>query len=151
MRTAAILPNVYESVVCMLSVTSIGAIWSSQGPDLGVDVLLSRFGQINPTLLFVCSSYAYGGKRHNRVETITKVIAALPSVQHVILIPDHSSSSVPLSWIKWDDVMSQPTSQPIQFEPMRFCDPVYIMFTSGTTGPPKCIVNRKKKQYCPLF
>lgn len=142
---AAILPNCTSATVAMLAATALGATWTALGPDLGINVVVSRFEQVKPSILLVCPAYQYGGKRFNRIHAWQEVVAALPTVRHVVSVPhlDHDPAvSIPSSWLRWKDLLneSDPKNTTVVFVPMEVSDPVYIMYTSGTTGPPKCIV-----------
>ena len=142
-RVAAIMPNTIETVVCMLAATSLGAVWSSCSPDFGVSGILDRFGQIEPTLLICCDGYHYNGKRFATLSNGCEIAAALPSVKQLIVVPQletnpdlQSSSAVTL-----DQFISDYKPEPLNFARVGFSDPLYILFSSGTTGKPKCIVH----------
>jgi acetoacetyl-CoA synthetase len=140
---AAYMPNLMETATAMLATTSIGAIWASCGTELGPKAVLDRFGQIEPKVLFTVDGYYYKGKTFSvlsRAEEVTKGISSLkktivfPYVEeqpHVVSIPNS---------VLYSDLMSNEKQQGIQFEQLPFDHPVYIMFSSGTTGKPKCMV-----------
>jgi acetoacetyl-CoA synthetase len=129
-RVAAWLPNVPETMVLMLAAASIGAVFSSTSPDFGVDGVLDRFGQIEPTVLVACEGYSYGGRWFDRTPELAKVRDGLPSVRRVVTLGD--------DWGAWTD---RDAGEP-EFEQLPFDHPWYVLYSSGTTGVPKCIVHR---------
>jgi acetoacetyl-CoA synthetase len=144
-RVAGYLPNVPEAIIAMLAATSIGAVWCSCSPDFGVDGVLDRFRQIDPRILVSVDGYIYAGKTHDCVEKTKAVMAALPSVTQCIVVPyiDNAGAAAAIkNGISWDNFVGGFTPGPIDFAPLAFDHPLYIMFSSGTTGAPKCIVHR---------
>jgi acetoacetyl-CoA synthetase len=143
-RVAGVLPNLPETIVAMLAAASLGAVWSSCSPDFGVPGIVDRFGQIGPKVLFVANGYFFGGKTFDRTNQIGPLLKALPSVQKAVLIPYLKSESFrpdPQA-TRWQDYLAEfPEDRPIDFEPMAFDAPLFILYSSGTTGPPKCIVH----------
>ncbi|HET7649551.1 MAG TPA: acetoacetate--CoA ligase [Gammaproteobacteria bacterium] len=141
-RVAGFMPNRPESIIAMLAATSIGAIWSSCSPDFGVNGVLDRFGQIEPKVLFTCDGYFYAGKTIDSLERVRGVLEQLPSVQNVIVVPYVSEqpdiSAVPHA-VHWNAFLTDATD--IEFAQLPFDHPIYIMYSSGTTGVPKCIVH----------
>lgn len=140
-RVVSYLPNRPETVMAFLACASIGAIWSSCAPDMGVRVVTDRFQQIEPKLLLATDSYRYNGKVHDRVALVGDLLQALPSVQHVVHVPGPQSDGTP-SWpgaLAWNDLVSQP--EPLQFERLPFSHPLWVVYSSGTTGLPKAIVH----------
>ena len=140
-RVAGWLPNIPEAAVAMLATSSIGAVWSSCSPDFGAPGALDRFGQIEPKVLFACDGYYYAGKTIDITEKVREVARQVPSIEAIIWLRllDHKPTLSGCE-VLWDDWLSLPT-QPLQFAQLPFDHPLYIMYSSGTTGKPKCIVH----------
>ncbi|MCO5187785.1 MAG: acetoacetate--CoA ligase [Anaerolineae bacterium] len=141
-RVIAYMPNIPETIVAVLAAASIGAIWSSCSPDFGSRSVLDRFTQIEPTVLIAVDGYQYGGKRFDRRAVIAELQAALPTVQQTILVPFIRHDVVGLdNTVLWDDVLQSVTgSAEIEFEQLPFDHPLWVLYSSGTTGLPKPIV-----------
>jgi acetoacetyl-CoA synthetase len=139
-RVAAYIPNMPEAVVAMLAATSLGAVWTSTSPDFGEDSVVDRFGQTEPRFLFTVDGYFYNGKRHELSAKIKKISAQLPSVEHIIQI-NLAGFGNSIDAVNWSDIIANPVTQ-IAFVPRRFNDPLYVLYSSGTTGKPKCITHK---------
>ena len=142
-RVAGFVPNRPEAVIAMLAAASLGAIWSSCSPDFGINGVLDRFGQIEPKVLFTADGYFYGGKRFDCLDKVAGILTQLPSVRRVVVFPyagtDRDIAGVPNA-IHWDD-FAPTTSEQLSFNLGPFDRPQYILYSSGTTGVPKCIVH----------
>ena len=139
-RVAAYLPNMPEAVVAMLAATSLGAVWTSTSPDFGEDSVIDRFGQTEPRFLFTADGYFYNGKKHPLAEKIRTIRANLPSLEQVVQI-NLAGFGIQEGVIDWRDIIANPVDN-IEFVPRQFNDPLYILYSSGTTGKPKCITHK---------
>ena len=146
-RVAGYVANIPEAVIAMLATTSLGAIWSSTSPDFGIEGVVDRFGQIEPKILFATKSYFYGGKHINNLDKILEVKKRIPSIEKVILIDEYfdfgsstDNTEVDNEIINFSDLLNF-SEDDFQFVYSEFDHPVYIMYSSGTTGKPKCIVH----------
>ncbi len=142
-RVAGFMPNMPETIIAMLAATSLGAVWSSCSPDFGIKGVLDRFGQVKPKVLFTANGYYFKGKQFNLLEKLASILKELPEIETIIVTtytddrPDLSSLD---NAVLFDEFKSQEESLEIEFEQLPFDYPLYIMFTSGTTGLPKCMV-----------
>jgi len=141
-RVAGYLPNCPEAIIAMLATASIGAIWSSCSPDFGVDGVVDRFGQIAPKVLFAANGYLYNGKQIDCTKTIADIVASMPSVQTtaiVAFLSVDSDTSAIRNAVNWHEFGAP--GKPLVFTPVEFSHPLFVMYSSGTTGVPKCIVH----------
>jgi acetoacetyl-CoA synthetase len=138
-RVAGYLPNLPESVAAMLATASLGAIWSSCSPDFGIQGVLDRFGQIEPKVLFCADGYLYGGKEFDAQEKAKEILAQLPSVRQCVVVP-YIGTELKLG-VSLESFISGFPHKEVQFEQVEFNHPLYILYSSGTTGVPKCIVH----------
>jgi acetoacetyl-CoA synthetase len=144
-RVAAFMPNTWQTLVGMLATTSLGATWSSCSPDFGTQGVIDRFGQIEPKVLIACAGYHYAGKRIDLTAKLNEILAQLPSLEQLLIVPyawpqvqtgDFTSRARVSVWSDFYQAGGEP-----EFTPVAFDHPLYILYSSGTTGVPKCIVH----------
>jgi len=142
-RVAAYLPNVPEAMVALLATVAIGGVWSICAPDMGTAAVLDRFQQIEPTVLIGVDGVTYGGRDHDRTGVLQELRAALPSVKHAVLLCNLDATNSIAGWADWTSTTSRNDAETAAFEPMwlPFDHPLWIVYSSGTTGLPKPIVH----------
>ena len=137
-RVAGFVPNTPETVAVFLAAASLGAVWSSCAPEFGVGSVLDRFKQIQPKVLIACDAYLYGGKRHDRRQAIAEISRALPGLVATVCLPTLDGAAAPPGTIAWESFLKD-AAAPV-FDPVSFDHPLWILYSSGTTGLPKPIV-----------
>jgi acetoacetyl-CoA synthetase len=143
-RVAGFLPNLPETIVAMLATASLGAVWSSCSPDFGANGVLDRFGQIQPRVLFCADGYRYAGKEIDSLARVREVRDKIPAIERVVVVGylrDRPSTGGIRGAVGWDDFIAHAPANPLGFARLPFDHPLYIMYSSGTTGLPKCMVH----------
>ena len=138
-RVVGYLPNCPEAVISFLASASLGAVWSSCPPEFGVDSVLDRFRQIEPKILIATDAYDYGGKTFDRSEHLATILDQLPTLERTVLLPRGQTLSSTSKMMSWHELSSEPDE--LRFEPVPFEHPLWILYSSGTTGIPKAIVH----------
>jgi acetoacetyl-CoA synthetase len=142
-RVVAYMPHMPETIIAFLATASLGAVWSSCSPDFGGPSVLDRFKQIEPKVLIAVDGYRWGGKLFDRRETVAELQANLPTVQQTILVTEVSDGSGIdnlRDTVLWDELLASTPVTPLEFEPVPFDHPLWVLYSSGTTGLPKPIV-----------
>ena len=143
-RIAAYLPNIPETVTAYISSAVLGAIWSSCSPDFGTLGVIDRFSQINPKILFIGDKYFYNGKKINIIERLPEILEKVPSIKKIVVVPYPGTTvekkeNIKVDKYNWNDLIIQKKRNKIKFVMSKFNDPLAILYSSGTTGKPKCI------------
>ena len=138
-RVAALLPNIPETVVAFLATASLGAVWSSCSPEFGTGSVVHRFSQIEPKVLIACDAYQFGGRRYDRRDVLDQIISQLPTLEATVVVGDSGRADrAPAATWSWDGLTEE--ADPLTFEPVPFGHPLWILYSSCTTGLPKPIV-----------
>ncbi|MDQ3769936.1 MAG: acetoacetate--CoA ligase [Actinomycetota bacterium] len=139
-RVVAYLPNVPETVAAFLACATLGAVWSSAAPEFGAGSIIDRFAQIEPKVLLAVDGYRYGGRDFDRRETVARLQAELPGLEHTVLLPYLDEEAELPGALPFDDLLASGDNTATRFEPVPFDHPLWVLYSSGTTGLPKAIV-----------
>jgi acetoacetyl-CoA synthetase len=142
-RVVAYIPNVPEALVAFLACASIGAVWSSCSPDFGVGSVVDRFAQIEPKVLFAVDGYRYGGKDYDRIEVVARLQEEIPTLEKTVIVPylkEEPDTSNLKDVVLWDELLAEHEGAELRFEQVPFDHPLWVLYSSGTTGLPKAIV-----------
>ena len=142
-RIVAYMPNIPETVICMLAAASCGAVWSSCSPDFGARGVIDRFGQVNPKVIISVDGYTYNGKKFDISEKLAEILKNLPTVEKFLIVPylDEPTSHELPNAVTLSEFMDGHSAKLIDYLQLPFNHPLFILFSSGTTGAPKCIVH----------
>jgi len=141
-RVGAFLPNCPEAIIAMLATSSMGAVWSSCSPDFGINGVVDRFGQIEPKVLVCADGYFYAGKQFDSLAAVRGVLESISSIEQIVVVPflgDPIGLGDTKNAVSWEEFTAE--DAPLKFEPLPFDHPLYVMYSSGTTDVPKCIVH----------
>jgi acetoacetyl-CoA synthetase len=139
-RVVAYMPNIPETLIAFLAVASIGAVWSSAAPEFGARSVIDRFAQIEPKVLLAVDGYRHGGKDFDRTDVVRGILAELPSVRHTVLLPYLSQTAQLEGALTWQELAARGEGAELRFEQVPFDHPLWVLYSSGTTGLPKAIV-----------
>jgi acetoacetyl-CoA synthetase len=144
-HVAAYLPNIPETAIAMMATTAIGAVWSAASPEFGPRAVIDRFAQVKPRLVFVVDGYRFGGEDFPRGEAITQILAGLECIEHVVWVPYLQPEAPPelSAALRWDSLFAEPApaADDFRYERVAYDEPLWVLFSSGTSGPPKAIVH----------
>jgi acetoacetyl-CoA synthetase len=140
-RVAGYIANVPEAIIAALACATVGAAWSSASPDFGLSAVVDRFGQVRPKLVFASTHYRYKGRTFGTSKAVSRLKANVPSIEHIVDVPYPVGEGSPAGDTDWETFLGLDDDPAPQYEPVAFDHPLYIMFSSGTTGAPKCMVH----------